>query len=166
MTLAEWQRRLTDTMFQWARPVSSNGHPQSKAVILLVDDERELIQMVAYRLLANGYEVLAAASGPDALEQLKSQRVHLILLDLMMPVMDGYEVYHLLKENPDTKEVPVIIVTAKGERKDRQLGMDGTPYNYVSKPFQLEDLLAKVRDVLQQQSSMKAQAADAENPGG
>ena len=137
-----------------------------KTRIMVVDDEPKIRQFLKEALELREYEVLAAASGPDALEQLKSQRVHLILLDLMMPVMDGYEVYHLLKENPDTKEVPVIIVTAKGERKDRQLGMDGAPYNYVAKPFQLEDLLAKVREVLQQQSSMKAHAADAQNPGG
>ena len=128
----------------------------AKTRIMVIDDEPKIRQFLKEALELREYEVLAAASGPDALEQLKSQRVHLILLDLIMPVMDGYEVYHLLKENPDTKEVPVIIVTAKGERKDRQLGMDDAPYNYVAKPFQLEDLIAKVREVLQQQSSMKA----------
>ena len=128
----------------------------AKTRIMIIDDEPKIRQFLKEALELREYEVLTAASGPDALEQLKSQRVHLILLDLIMPVMDGYEVYHLLKENPDTKEVPVIIVTAKGERKDRQLGMDDAPYNYVAKPFQLEDLLAKVREVLQQQSSMKA----------
>ncbi len=66
----------------------------------------------------------------------------------MTPVMDGYEVYHLLKEDPSTKEIPVIMITAKGERKDRQLGMESATYNYLPKPFQLEDLLAKVQEVL------------------
>ena len=129
---------------------------KAKTRIMIIDDEPKIRHFLKEALELREYEVLAAASGPDALEQLKSQRVNLILLDLIMPVMDGYEVYHLLKENPDTTDVPVIIVTAKGERKDRQLGMDGTPYNYVAKPFQLEDLVAKVREVLQQQSSMRA----------
>ena len=91
-----------------------------------------------------------AASGPDALQQLQRLRVDLILMDLMMPVMDGYEVSHLLREHPVTKDVPVIIVTAKGERKDRQLGLEGPTYNYLMKPFQIEELLAKVREVLHQ----------------
>ena len=116
--------------------------------ILVVDDEPKIRRFLKEALELREYDVLAAASGPDALEQLKSHKVDLVLLDLIMPVMDGYEVYHLLKESPETKDVPVIIVTAKGERKDRQLGLDGASYNYITKPFQLEDLLAKVREVL------------------
>ena len=122
-----------------------------KTRIMVIDDEPKIRQFLKEALELRDYEVLAAASGPDALEQLKSHKVDLILLDLIMPVMDGYEVYHLLKEDPGTKDVPVIIVTAKGERKDRQLGMDTATYNYLAKPFQLEDLLSKVREVLQQQ---------------
>ncbi|MBI4004082.1 MAG: response regulator [Candidatus Omnitrophica bacterium] len=129
---------------------------KAKTRIMVIDDEPKVRHFLKEALELREYDVLTAASGPDALELLKNHKADLILLDLMMPVMDGYEVYHLLKENPDTKEVPVIIVTAKGERKDRQLGMDGTPYNYLAKPFQLEDLMAKVHDVLQQQSSMKS----------
>lgn len=119
-----------------------------KTSIMVVDDEPKIRQFLQETLELRDYEVCAAASGPDALEQLKQRKVDLILLDVMMPVMDGYEVYHLLKENPSTKDIPVIIVTAKGERKDRQLGMDSATYNYLPKPFQLEDLLAKVQEVL------------------
>ncbi|MBI4342130.1 MAG: response regulator [Candidatus Omnitrophica bacterium] len=124
----------------------------SKTRIMIVDDEAKIRQFLKEVLELREYEVLTAASGPDALEQLRRHRVDLVLLDIMMPVMDGYEVYHLLKENPRTRAVPVIIVTAKGERKDRQLGMDSPTYNHLVKPFQIEELLAKVRDVLQHQS--------------
>ncbi len=120
-----------------------------KTSIMVVDDEPKIRQFLKEALELREYDVLAAANGPDALEQLKRSRVDLVLLDVMMPVMNGYEVYHLLKEDPKTKEIPVIIVTAKGERKDRELGIDSSSYNYLSKPFQLEDLLAKIRDVLQ-----------------
>jgi DNA-binding response OmpR family regulator len=72
-----------------------------------------------------------------------------------MPVMDGYEVYHLMKEDPVTKNVPVIIVTGRGERKDRQLGMESANYNYLAKPFELEELLAKVREALLHHQSVK-----------
>ena len=121
-----------------------------KVRIMVGDDEPKIRQFLKEALELREYAVLTAASGPDALEQLKHERVNLILLDLMMPVMDGYEFYHVLKETPQLTDIPVIIVTARGERKDRQLGMDTASYNYVSKPFQIEDLLAKVQEVLQQ----------------
>lgn len=127
-----------------------------KTRIMAVDDEPKIRKFLKEALELREYEVLTAASGPDAMEQLKHGRVNLILLDLMMPVMDGYEFYHLLKETPQLADIPVIILTAKGERKDRQLGMDGASYNYLSKPFQLEDLLAKIQEVLQQHPNNKA----------
>ena len=118
--------------------------------IMIIDDEPKIRQFVKEALELREYEVMTAAGGVDALEQLKHHPVDLILLDLMMPVMDGYEVYHLLKENLHTQDIPVIIVTAKGERKDRQLGIESASYNYMAKPFQLEELLVKIREVLQQ----------------
>lgn len=121
--------------------------------ILVVDDEPKIRQFLKEALELREYEVVTAASGPEALELLKKQRVNLILMDVIMPVMDGYELYHLVRETPQTADVPVIIVTAKGERKDRQLGMDGASYNYIAKPFQLEDLLAKVQEVLRERSA-------------
>jgi len=122
--------------------------------VMVVDDEPKIRKFIKEALELREYEVLTAASGPDALEQLKSHRVDLILLDVMMPVMDGYEVYHLLKETRATKDIPVIIITAKGERKDRQLGLTGgASYNYLPKPFQVEELVTKVREVLQQSRS-------------
>lgn len=126
-----------------------------KTSIMIVDDEPKIRQFLKEALELREYEVVAAANGPDALEQLKHRRVDLVLLDLMMPVMNGYEVYHILKEDPKTKDTPVIIITAKGERKDRELGMDTSTYNYIAKPFQLEDLIAKVREVLVQSKTMR-----------
>ena len=134
---------------------------QPRTRILVVDDEPKICQFLKEALGSIGYDVLTAASGPEALEQLRRHRVNVILLDLTLPLMNGYEVYHLLKEDPQTKDVPVIIVTADAERKDRQLGMERAPYNYVTKPFQLEDLLAKVRDVLVAQ---RAPAKPSEHP--
>ncbi|MBI1992028.1 MAG: response regulator [Candidatus Omnitrophica bacterium] len=119
-----------------------------KTRVLVVDDERKVRELLREALEHRGYEVLTSAGGPEALERLKRESVDLILLDLVMPVMDGYEFYHALKEDPRTKEVPVIIVTAKGDRKDRRIGLEPEPYNYIVKPFQLEDLLSKMHDVL------------------
>ena len=127
--------------------------PEAEKRIMVIDDEPKIRQFLKEALEMREYQVVEAASGPEALQQLKDQRVDVILLDLMMPVMNGYEVYHLLKETAATKDIPVIIVTAKGERKDRELGLQGASYNYVAKPFQLEDLLVKIREVLQQHHS-------------
>ena len=127
---------------------------QPKTKIMVIDDESKIRTFLKEMLEMQEYEVFTAASGPEALEQLQTRKVALVLLDVAMPVMNGYETYHLLKENPNTKDVPVIIVTGQGERKDRQLGMGGAAYNYVEKPFQVEELLSKVRGVLQQQQSM------------
>ena len=124
--------------------------PHGKLRIMVVDDEPKIRRFLKDMLELREFEVLTAASGPDALEQLKSQPVHLIMLDLMMPVMDGYQVYHLLKENPTTKDIPVLIVTAKGERADRVLGLDSPNYNYLTKPFEIESLMAKIQTLLQE----------------
>jgi len=121
-----------------------------KTRVLVVDDEEKVRDLLKRTLEHEGYEVVTAAGGPEALEQLKGTSVDLILLDLLMPVMDGYELYHLLREDPRTREVPVIIVTAKGERKDRRLGLEHPTYNYLTKPFQLEELLMKMQQALQQ----------------
>ncbi len=122
---------------------------QTRVRILVVDDEPKIRRFLKEALELRDYEVLVAANGPDALEQVKKQPVDLVLLDVMMPVLNGYEVYHLLKEDPGTSRIPVIMVTGKGERKDRELGMETASYNYIAKPFQLEDLVAKVQEALQ-----------------
>ena len=101
----------------------------------------------------HGFDVSTAASGPEALEKLRVQAMDLILLDIVMPVMDGYEVYHLVKENPNTRSIPVLIVTAQGERTDRLLGLDSPSYNYITKPFESELLLGKIQEMLQQQAA-------------
>ena len=118
--------------------------------ILVVDDEPKIRKFIKETLELREYDVSTAASGPDAIQQLRTNGIDLILLDLIMPVMDGYEVYHLLKEDPLTKDIPVIVVTAKGERKDRELGLESASYNYIIKPFPVEELLGKVCEVLQQ----------------
>jgi diguanylate cyclase (GGDEF)-like protein len=129
--------------------------------ILVVDDEPKIRQMLKSALELREYEVVTAASGPEALTCLKQAPVDLILLDVIMPVMGGYEVYHLLRENPSTKHTPVIILTARGERKDRELGLDsGAAYNYVIKPFQLDELLAKIHTLLQQRPGHNGGASD------
>ena len=149
MTLIEWQQRLAKTMFRWVRPVSSNGHPQPKAMILLVDDERELTQMVAYRLLANGYEVMAAASGEEALEKMAQRRPDAIILDVMLPGLDGNQVAECLRQDERTRAIPIIFLTglaepAEVERHNYQMG----DRLMLAKPFTAEQLLGLLQRAL------------------
>jgi diguanylate cyclase (GGDEF)-like protein len=134
-------RLIGERVQQAARP---------KPCILVVDDEPKVRGFLKETLELRDFEVCTAASGPEALEQLRTQSVDLIVLDLLMPVMDGYEVYHLLKEDPRTRDIPVLILTGKGERADRRLGIESPSYHYLTKPFQLEELLAKIQALLQQ----------------
>ena len=120
-----------------------------RARVLVVDDEPKIRRFLKDVLELRQYEVSTAASGPEALALIKRHPVDLILLDLALPVMTGYEVYHLLKENPETTKVPVIIVTAQAERKDRELGMEGPTYNFVPKPIDVDLLLSKMGEALQ-----------------
>ena len=125
---------------------------EPKVRIMVIDDEPKVRQLLREAFEMQQYDVYTAANGPDGLEQIKDHPVDLVLLDLMMPVMDGYEVYHLLKENPRTKDIPVIIITGKGERKDRQLGLPSATYQHIVKPFHIDEVLGKARELLQQQS--------------
>ncbi|MBM3321895.1 response regulator [candidate division WOR-3 bacterium] len=115
--------------------------------VLLADDERDIALVARMRLEVNGYDVATAADGAEALERFESFRPDLVLLDLRMPKLDGYQVCRALKSNPATRSVPVIIFSASSsqalalERKCLELGAD----DFVRKPYSSEDLLAKVR---------------------
>jgi two-component system sensor histidine kinase/response regulator len=114
------------------------------SLILVVDDEPRNIQVVAALLFKHGHEILAANSGPDALEKLKSVRPDIILLDVMMPGMTGFELCRLLQENPETREIPIIFLAAA---EDRALVIEALQYggvDYVTKPFHDVELLTRV----------------------
>ena len=118
--------------------------------ILCIEDEPEMIELIRMILTREGYEVLGAEGGPEALDLLSEEHVDLILLDLMMPEMDGWEVYQRLKADERTKDIPVIIVTAKAQRIDRVLGLYVVGVDdYITKPFSPKALLASVRQILE-----------------
>ena len=124
-------------------------HTESRKFrILVVDDEPKIRQFLQRTLELQEYEVATASHGAEALVQLKREPVDLVLLDLMMPGIDGYEVHRSMREDPKTQDIPVIILTAKGDRKDQQSDLKHATYHYIAKPFDLEDLLARVRDLL------------------
>ncbi len=132
--------------------------------ILCIEDEPEMIELIRLILARGGYEVLGAESGPDALALLHSTPdIDLILLDLMMPEMDGWEVYQRLKADERTRDIPVIVVTAKAQRIDRVLGLYIVGVDdYITKPFSPKMLLESVRQTLERKKG-DGSANDASN---
>lgn len=121
--------------------------------ILVVEDEEDIRELINYNLTREGFQVEAVATGEDALQSLKKLTPDLVLLDLMLPGVDGLEVCRRLKNNASTSSVPVVIVTAKGEEADVVTGLELGADDYVIKPFSPRVLLARVRAVLRRQDS-------------
>lgn len=116
-----------------------------KEKILIVDDEERMRKLIAAYLLKEGYEVFEAENGVQALNMFKSQSIHLIILDIMMPVMDGWTV---CKEIRKTSDIPIIFLTAKGEDEDKLLGFELGTDHYVTKPFNMKLLIARVKSLI------------------
>jgi len=116
-----------------------------KSLILTVDDKPQNLQFLGTLLSNNGYEVVMAQSGPQALTFVKSEFPDLILLDVMMPEMDGYEVCEELKAEFPTHNIPVIFLTAKSDAQDILKGFDVGGVDYVTKPFHSAELLARIK---------------------
>ena len=127
--------------------------------ILLVDDEESVILMVGKRLQMEGFEVIVAADGQEALEKVQSERPDLIVLDLMLPKLNGYSVCSVLKRDPELKKIPVIIFTAKTQETDDEVQMLSGAEAYVRKPFRAPELLGHIRRLLHLESPTGGPAA-------
>lgn len=118
-----------------------------KKRLLIVDDEVDLAQMIKFRMENNGYDVLLAHDGQSALEMARKERPDLIILDLMLPKMDGYKVCGLLKKDSRYSHIPIIIFTAKGQEDDMKLGQELGADAYIVKPFEPQVLLGKIKEL-------------------
>ena len=116
--------------------------------VLIVEDEPDIRALVVHHLKREGYQVSAASSGEEALRQVQAAPPDLVLLDLMMPAMDGLEVCRRLRQDPATAMLPIVMLTAKGDEVDRVLGLEIGADDYVVKPFSPKELLARFRAVL------------------
>jgi CheY-like chemotaxis protein len=134
---------------------NSMGETQEQHTkILVVDDYAENVELVQELLVTNGYQVTPAYSGEEALEKIKREIPDLILLDIMMPKIDGYQVCEELRKNEETKEIPIIFVTAKTEVKDWTHAIFNVGVNsYITKPINPKKLLEKVKSVLRMKQS-------------
>ncbi|MCX5701185.1 MAG: response regulator [Candidatus Omnitrophica bacterium] len=119
-----------------------------KKRILIVDDEVDLVDMVSLRLEANNFQVIKAFDGQDGLDKARKEKPDLIILDLMLPKIDGYKVCRMLKFDDKYKNIPIILFTAKVQDSDKKLGEDVKADAYVTKPFEAEVLLSKIKELI------------------
>src|SRR4030065_799344 len=119
-----------------------------KRKILLVDDEVDLVKTIKFSLELEGYKVLVSYNGEDALNQARKENPDLILLDIMLPKLDGYKVCRLLKFDDRYKHIPILMLTAKFQEKDKVLGMETGADEYITKPFEMDYLIEKVKAYL------------------
>ena len=122
--------------------------------ILIVDDEEDILELVGYNLSREGYQTISAVTGEEALKKSRSETPDLIILDLMLPGIDGLQVMKALREDSVTKNIPTVMLTAKGDEADIVAGLELGADDYISKPFSPRVLLARVRAVLRRNRRM------------
>jgi len=118
------------------------------AVILVVEDETTVLETLSYNLQQEGYKVLTAEDGEQALELIRTRKPDLIVLDIMLPRLDGLAVCRLVRKDPEVAHTPIIMLTARGTQGDKMVGLDSGADDYITKPFGLGEFLARVRAVL------------------
>ena len=116
--------------------------------ILIVDDEKDIADTLKFRLEATGYEVIVSYDGQDGLNRAKTGSPDLIILDLMLPKIDGYKVCRMLKFDETYKHIPIILFTARIQDDDKKTGMEVGADAYITKPFEASVLLAKIKELL------------------
>jgi len=118
--------------------------------ILVAEDEKDIRELIAFTLRFAGYDVVLANNGAEALERVSQEKPALVLLDVRMPKMTGYEVCRRLKENPETEKIPVVFLSAKGQDREVQEGYESGAVDYIIKPFVPDELIAQVKRILEQ----------------
>jgi phosphate regulon transcriptional regulator PhoB len=116
--------------------------------ILIVDDEKDIVDLISYNLEKERFSTVKAYDGETALKLVKTQKPDLIILDLMLPKMNGLDVCRAIRHNPETVGLPIIMLTAKSEEVDKIIGLEVGADDYVTKPFSIKELIARVRSIL------------------
>lgn len=134
----------------------------SKERILIIEDEPNIIELVTYNLEKEGWLVSKAQTGEEGWEKIQAEHPDLILLDLMLPGIDGMEICRRTRQNKLTRDIPIIILTAKAEEADRVLGLESGADDYVTKPFSPRELIARIRAVLRRADKSFSEAEELE----
>ena len=123
--------------------------------ILIIDDEEDLLQLLQKTLSDEGHNIFTASSGPAGIDLAKKEKVDCILLDIMMPEMDGWEVLTILKSLPECSSIPVLLLTAKTDPQSKWEGWQQGAMDYITKPFTLADLKLRLREILIQLEGLR-----------
>ncbi len=146
------------------KPISGKGKASLDAAtvhqILVVDDEEDLLELVRYNLSKDGYQVSCVATGEEALKSARKQAPDLIVLDLMLPAVDGLEVCRRLKADSKTRDIPIIMLTAKSEESDVIVGLERGADDYIAKPFSPRVLSARVKALLRRKEAEQQAALE------
>jgi two-component system alkaline phosphatase synthesis response regulator PhoP len=117
----------------------------SQRKVLIVDDEVDLVETIRFPLEKEGFTVLVSYNGEDALNKARKEKPDLIILDIMLPKLDGYKVCRLLKFDERYKHIPILMLTAKTQERDKIIGIETGADEYITKPFDIEELIEKVK---------------------
>lgn len=128
----------------------------SKETILVVDDEEDILELVRFHLSREGYDVLCAETGEEAWRKIRENHIDLLVIDLMLPGIDGLELTRRLKRDQQTRSIPVVMLTAKGEEVDIVTGLELGADDYVTKPFSPRVLVARLRAVIRRRTAPSA----------
>ena len=135
----------------------------AKKKILVVEDDRDISELIRYNLDREGYEVACLFDGGQVIEFVHKRKPELILLDLMLPEVDGIEICRALKSDPETKDIPIVMLTAKSEEADVVVGLQMGADDYIPKPFSPKVLLARIKAITRRTSDLKSAAASVED---
>ena len=125
--------------------------------VLIVDDEPDIVELISYHLNKEGFSVSSAFDGEEALAKIRKEKFDFIILDLMLPNVQGMEICRIMRSDPKTKNVPIIMLTAKGEEVDKILGLEMGAVDYMTKPFSPRELLARIKTVMRRTSEKKTE---------
>ncbi len=124
-----------------------------KKKILIVEDDLDIVDLLQSQVKALGYDSIVAGDGKQAVDMATSQLPHLILMDIMLPVMDGLDATRQIRQNPKTSSIPIIAVTALSSRRDKEKCLQSGCDDYLSKPFTIKNLASRIEKLLNQESS-------------
>jgi CheY-like chemotaxis protein len=149
--IMKWSR-IVPTREADNKPTEHGRYPFMSHSILVVDDEPNIVLSLEYLMKQEGYEVRTARSGEEALQEIRENLPDLILLDIMMPKPDGYEVCQAIRANPEWKDIAVIMLTAKGRDVEREKGLALGADDYITKPFATLEVVERVKKILEERS--------------
>jgi two-component system response regulator MprA len=139
------------------RQLHQENQPQHR--VLVIDDEENIVEFIRLGLRYEGFQVESASDGEQGITLAQRINPELIILDLMMPGIDGIEVCKRLRDNPTTRDIPILMLTAKDDVRDRIIGLDAGADDYLTKPFDFDELMARIRAILRRQNRAKATGA-------